>query len=212
MVESEPLLFNLSVDDWKNLSSVLITPAIALSVAYLLGADLLKVPFVETDVPYRIPRRILATFSITLFFLASLTVAVWLTLRLYPGPNSDVKEFENTFFRPLDEPERSWLRRLSDEPVVEATLILNSYDGRSDLRIFANNSRVFGTYQDCIWVFQCKTTDESTLQQSTIKVMNGVDLDYGLYPISKLNTLPLPIALRDKLRQGMNFIDIFSNN
>lgn len=64
MTPTEPLLFSLLADDWKDLASFFVTPTIGISVAYLLGADLLKVPFISTDVPYKIPGRILAIFTL----------------------------------------------------------------------------------------------------------------------------------------------------
>jgi hypothetical protein len=212
MTESEPLLFNLSVDDWRNLASFFVAPGIALSVAYLLGADLLKIPFVATEVPYKIPKRMLAVLAVGLCFVASFTNASWLTLRLYSGPDPDVTEFTKSFFRALDGAERDWLRRISLEPVLQAEFVLEAYDGRSDLRVFANSSRIFGTYQDCIWRFQCTESAQEALQQSTKQAVEGHHINYDLYPISEPNKLPLRRSFRDKLRPGLNFIDVFSNN
>jgi hypothetical protein len=215
MNETEPLLFGLFIDDWKNLASIFVAPAIGLSAAYLLGADLLKVPFVATDVPYKIPRRMLALLAIVLCFAASLTNACWLTLRTYSGPNPSVDEFLLTFFRPLETTEKDWLIKIGGEPVVDAVLSIDEFDVRSDLRVFVNNVRVFGSYQDCIWTFQCRNEDRSKEKNDFaefLKARKEPILNETLYPPDKLNKLGEPISLLSSLRSGLNYIDVFSNN
>jgi hypothetical protein len=212
MTDIEPLLFNLFVDDWKNLASFFVAPSIGLAVAYLLGADLLKIPFVSTEVPYKIPRQMLAVLATSLCFIAALTNACWLTLRTYSGPNPNVSEFTDSFFRPLEKDERDWLKKVGSEPVVDASLVIEAFDVRSDLRIFINNVRVFGSYQDCVWKFECRTNDQSAAQQALISHIQRRHVDDNLYPANKLNRLPLTIPLLNALRTGLNYIDVFSNN
>jgi hypothetical protein len=211
MAETEPLLFGLLADDWKNLASFFVTPAIGLSVAYLLGADLLKVPFVSTDVPYKIPGRILAALACALCLTAAFTVTGWLTLRLYAGPRPAVQEFQDTFFRPQRSEEKAWLQNIAVEAVADAYLILDEFYIRSDLRIFVNNSRVFASYRDCAWQFECRPDDQTSMQNRVAPLVDRL-VDHNLYPTSNLNRLPHPIRLYAYLRPGLNFIDVFSNN
>ncbi|MDH2346846.1 hypothetical protein [Bradyrhizobium sp. SSUT77] len=211
MAQTEALLFGLLADDWKNLASFFVTPAIGLSVAFLLGADLLKIPFVSTDVPYKIPGRILAALACALCLVAAYTVASWLTLRLYPGPRPDVEGFKASFFHRERDEEASWLRRIAAEPVTEAYLVLDDFYNRSDLRIFVNNSRVFASYRECAWQFECKKDDQSQLREKVSALVDPL-IDHNLYPTDTLNRLPLPIDLYPYLRAGVNFIDVFSNN
>lgn len=211
MMPAEPSLFSLLTDDWKNLASFFVTPAIGISVAYLLGADLLKVPFIATDVPYKIPGRILAIFAFALCLLASFSAAAWLTLRVYPGPLPNVDNFNQTFFRPLNDQETSWLQNITVEPVADAYLILDEFYNRSDLRIFVNNSRVFASYRECAWQFQCKNDDQSVEQERVSGLVDHM-VDSNLYPTNHLNKLPLSIRIFQHLRPGQNYIDVFSNN
>ena len=64
-------LFGLSPDDWKNLASFIVTPAVALAAVYVFGIDLLKIPFVETEVPYKLSTRTASLFAILLCFFSS---------------------------------------------------------------------------------------------------------------------------------------------
>jgi hypothetical protein len=202
----------LQADDWKNLASFFVTPAIGLAAAYLLGADLLKVPFVSTEVPYKVPERILGGFALVLCLVAAFTTSCWLTLRTYSGPRPNVELFLQTFFRPLSEKENKWLEHVSAEPVVDATLVLEAFDVRTDLRILVNNSRVFASYRECAWRFECESSDETVARHVLLLEIGERQFDENLYPADKLNRLPLPIPLLPKLRTGLNYIDIFSNN
>jgi hypothetical protein len=130
---------------------------------------------------------------------------------VYPGPLPNVENFNQTFFRPLNDQENSWLKNIMAEPVADAYLILDEFYNRSDLRIFVNNSRVFASYRECAWQFECKKDDQSAAQERVSALVLPI-VDSNLYPTNHLNKLPLAIRIFGQLRPGLNYIDVFSNN
>jgi hypothetical protein len=211
-------LFGLSPDDWKNLASFFVTPAVALAAVYVFGIDLVKIPFVQTEVPYKLSTRTVSFLAILLCFFSSLATAIWLTLRVFPGPKPAVDKFLEQFFRPLTSDEIAWAASLEGKKISSANFLLTSYDGRSDLRVFVNNHRVFGTHVDCVWQYQCREpANETTTQEEVIAKSKGMTLDHlfdanASSNLPAVNQLPISRDFMSDLHSGINYIDIFSNN
>jgi hypothetical protein len=205
-------LFGLSSEDWGTLASFFVSPAIGLAAVYLLGADLLKLPFVSPDVPYRVPAKIIRNVALGLCLLCGGLISIWLTLRLYPGPGPAVDKFSEEFFRPPTEQERAWLEELRHKKILTAKVVIHEYDRLSDLRIFVNGFRLFGSHVDCAWRFQCNNqeVDASRDLDEFLKVASGHSFRYADY--KALNSLPIERYFTDLIRAGLNYIDIFSNN
>jgi len=206
-------LSSLSAEDWRNIASFVVTPAFAFAAAYVFAVDLVKIPFASTDVPYKIPTRAIAMIAFTFCFSASFATAVWITLKVYPGPEPGITEFRHQFFRPLTTDEQAWVRPVEKSEISRAVLILEEYDGSSDFRVFVNNRRLIGTYVDCMWKFQCSPETEHAHDDVAIKAETdaaGVRINSYLFPFP--DTRRGPLDLLPYLRPGTNYVDLFSNN
>jgi hypothetical protein len=211
-------LFGLSPDDWKNLASFFVTPAVALAVVYIFGIDLVKIPFVQTEVPYTLSTRTVSVFAIFLCLISSVATAIWLTLKVSPGPEPAVDKFLEQFFRQPSREETAWAASFDNSRIRSANLLLISYDGISDFRVFINSNRIFGTHVDCVWKYQCGNPSQNKMTQDMVIAKSKGMTFNPLFDMSAVSELPsvnhLPI-LRDftsKMRDGVNYIDIFSNN
>ena len=151
----EAELFELQLEDWKSLASLLFSPAVAMVAIYLFGVDLTKLPFIPAEIPYRPPVSFVRAAAILLSFLFTLSMSVWLTLRVYAGPLPDVESFMHQFFRALSSEEVQWQSQANAVGVNKGRISLLEYDGYSDLRVYVNSVRIFGTHIDCMLVSQC---------------------------------------------------------
>ena len=151
----EAELFELQLEDWKTLASLLFSPAVAMVAIYLFGVDLTKLPFIPAEIPYRPPVSFVRAAAILLSFLFTLSMSVWLTLRVYAGPLPDVESFMHQFFRALSSEEVQWQSQANAVGVNKGRISLLEYDGYSDLRVYVNSVRIFGTHIDCMLVSQC---------------------------------------------------------
>lgn len=214
-------LFGLLPDDWKNLASLFVTPAIALSAVYIFGIDLVKIPFVDTEVPYKISTRLTSLLAIVLGFFSSFATAAWLTLKVSTGPKPAVDVFTEQFFRPLLSDEMAWEATIKGKKIQSAILNLTDYDGKSHFRIFVNNHRLFGTHFDCMWKFQCKDENRPNLVvplKDFLSDTTGMKLNplFNSKSYSSVmtpaNNLPISRDFKQLLHNGINYIDVFSTN
>lgn len=90
----------------KPAASLMFSPAVAMAAIYLFGVDLTKLPFLPTDIPYRVPTKFVQVIAISLSFSFSLSFAAWLGLRLHDGPKPDIDGFMQQFFRELSRDEK----------------------------------------------------------------------------------------------------------
>jgi hypothetical protein len=74
---------------------------------------------------------------------------------VYAGPLPDAEGFMHQFFRDLSRDEAQWQTQANAARVNKGRISLLEYDGYSDLRVYVNSVRVFGTHIDCMFVSQC---------------------------------------------------------
>ncbi|WP_143750511.1 MULTISPECIES: hypothetical protein [unclassified Mesorhizobium] len=148
-------LFYLPIEDWQRLASLCFSPAVGIGAIYLFGVDLATLPFMPAEIPYRPPVQFVRAAALFLSFLFTLSLSAWLTLRLYAGPLPDVEAFKHQFFRDLSTEEAKWLQQANNIGVNGGQISLVRYDGYSDVRVFVNNVRIFGTHADCVFYRQC---------------------------------------------------------
>jgi hypothetical protein len=204
-------LFGLTIDDWKNFASLLLSPVVGITIIYILGVDLVKIPFLSIDVPYRIPVRFVQASTGLLGMLFALSVSAWLTLRLYEGPRPHVESFKKHFFRQLSDDEAAWLKRANELGVVGGRLSILDYDGKSDVRVFADNVRVFGTHVDCVAIYQCGHGRAPNLAE--LEQTYNLKLNTNVYPLEVANYIPFEREFKLRADRGKHsYIDIFVNN
>jgi hypothetical protein len=205
------ILFGLPIEDWKSLASLLTAPAFAMAAIYIFGVDLVNLPFLAVDVPYRVPPRLVRWAAFILVFFLSMTLAIWLTLRIHKGPRPDVDDFLHQFFRDLSREEATWLHAARQRGVVGGRIKLIEYDGSSSARVFVNNNRVFGTHFDCQAIYQCRLSEHPSLAELQ-RDINKVRLN-DVFPLRAENRLPLIRDFSSYIRgDETNFIDILASN
>ena len=205
-------LFNFTIEDFKNLASLLFSPAVALAAIYLFGVDLVKLPFIPTNIPYRVPARAVQVSALSLSFLFGLTLSAWFTLRLYEGPQPDVRGFMQQYFRAVTADENAWLKEAHRLGIVGGRLIVKDYDGVSDVRVFVNGVRVFGTQVDCMARHQCRK-DTSPNRPQFDEQSRQFKLNTNVYQLHESNNLPLERTFTKLLRRGLtNYIEMVVNN
>jgi hypothetical protein len=205
------ILFGLPIEDWKSLASLLTAPAFAMAAIYIIGVDLVKLPFLAIDVPYRVPPRLVQWTAFVLVFILSMTLAIWLTLRTHTGPRPDTEGFLHQFFRDLSAEEAAWLHATRQRGVVGGRIKLLEYDGRSGARVYVNNKRIFGTHVDCLAIYQCRPNAFPSLAELQSQI-NKVRLN-DIFPFNAEHRLPLIREFSSHLRQGeSNIIDILASN
>src|SRR5262245_26435598 len=151
----ESTLFGYNSVQLGAVALALLAPAFGYATLLLLGLELTKIPWVKADHAYQSPAWLLPvvasglTFAVVAFFSASITLH-----RFHQSPWKD--EFLDAYHNEVDLNNRTDGQKMPK--ILETdTLDLNieAFEVLSDVRVFVNNSRVFGTHFDCRFAYQC---------------------------------------------------------
>ncbi len=155
-------LFTFGIDDWRSFMFAALAAGSGYAIVYVLGLDSDRIPLVQADHKYKVPVWFLGITAGGLSLSFAFCLAAYLTLT-FATDRPSVAEFKRTFFRPTSSSLEEWLAEVSrTKEISKAYVMINTYDGNSNFSIFANNRRVFATYIDCVFIFQC-INKESTI-------------------------------------------------
>jgi len=170
---------------------------------FLLGQSLTKLPFIDAGEVYKPPKWVLPLFATSSLFGTSLALSFIFFLLVTPLRSSD------TIFLNQYQVQRSLVPPPSHGPLRAAEIILEEYDGDSNLDIFVNGYIVFSSERDCMMNYQCTNNSESIDFSGTYAEVPK----YGyLHHLGKLSPTPNSISIEERILPGFNSIDVVSVN
>jgi hypothetical protein len=140
--------------DFRSLALTLIVPALGYATLYMLNIPLSKLPGVSVEHKYRVPRLLLPLVTLLLVFAVGFLSASYLTLRLHVVA-PDRKAFEASYVDVIDLSGGSGMPPIRRANGDSLTFVIKRFNQYSGLRVFVNNTRVFGTHIDCVFKSQC---------------------------------------------------------
>ncbi|AUW47171.1 hypothetical protein [Rhizobium leguminosarum] len=200
----EPELFGIAASRYADFGMSLITPLLGFLFLYFLRLPLKKLPFIGGDVNYTPPSWVLPLFAMSTLFALGLSFSIAFFLMQMRGEPNQV-DFANSFERKID-----YAPNIGT--VIGASYSLVEYDGDSDVRIFLNGYRLFGTSSHCMLNFQCRNAADlgAKARFSAARTFDLPDLSYK--HVRQLRSLPISEDVTDYLVPGQNIFDLFFGN
>src|SRR5262245_6111818 len=199
----EPEIFGLSSSMLWSLAQALVAPALGFLFLYLMRLPLSELSILPIKTEYTPPRWVLPVFAHGLSFLLVAIVSTNLFLnRLHERELADELAPDLFLVRDFD---------MKSRRPTKVAAVLESYDGLSGLKIFANGYHVFGSNRDCVASFQC-TSDAAKADEDMKKFIAHRDRGGAVYELNKTNSLPYEVVLNHYLTGGENYLDVISEN
>jgi hypothetical protein len=189
----EPQVLGLSSSALWNLTQALVTPALGFLFLYLMRLPLSALFFLPNNVRYVPPAWVLVLIVSTNIFLNILherQLAADIEPELYIARDLEI----------------------TSEQLSKVAIVVHSYDGFSNFRIFLNGYHVFSSDRECVTSFQCKPRDDAEARQEAYVFRTLHRTGGSLYDLSRKNSLDDDIVLSHYLVAGQNYLDVVSEN
>jgi hypothetical protein len=93
--------------------------------------------------------------------------------------------------------------------VYAAQVLLQKYDGNSNLELFVNNYMIFSSEKNCMMSYQCNS---SPPKMDFVNKYASIVPHGSIHHVSEIYPLPYPMSVFNYLAPGINYIDIVSGN
>ena len=123
-------------------------------------------------------------------------------------PPPPLQPFVRQYFWAATADDNVWLEEAQRLGIVGGRLIVKDYDGVSDVRVFVNGIRIFGTQVDCMARHQCRK-DTSPNRSEFDEQSRQFKLNTTVYQLHDSNNLPLERTFTKMLRRGLtNYLEM----
>jgi hypothetical protein len=201
----DPELFELTASQYRDFAMAMLTPTLAFLFLFLLALPLKKLPFLEAAEDYKPPGWVLPLFAIGSLFVCSFFFGVSLfmsQIRVSPIATDFLASYQKV--RNVILP--------SNSKVVQASVVIEAYDGLSNFRVIANGYRAFSTGSNCRLDFQCKPANDA-FAADRFKQFTALSLSaQSMLHLNALYSLPYKEDFSGLLVEGRNVIDVIAEN
>jgi len=199
----EPEILGVSSSALWGIAQSLVTPTLAFVFLYLMRLPLKELPFIPKDT-YVPPAWVLPIFAHgSMFAIVAIVATNVLLNRMVQAPLADAISPELYLARDLD---------MGGQRLAKVVIVLKSYDGLSNFRIFANGYHVLSSNRDCVAKFQCRPMTDVEAEKEAAAFRQARVSGGSQHDLSRTNKLPYEVYLNHYLAVGQNHIDLISEN
>ncbi len=203
-----PTLFGFSESQLFAATGTLVAPVLAYLVLYVIGGAIKSVSFMSVELRAKIPSIALPLVTIFLASLMALFLSAALALK-YLAPSPPVNDFNSQFHQNIGLLLPDGNQALED--IVYAEITLSEIEQLSNIRVFVNQRRLFGSGYHCRMIYQCNEQHPQTEQLALRAVAAASGLNNFLYPRDPY-FLPIRLSFLEHLVEGQNTVDIHIEN
>jgi hypothetical protein len=203
----DPQLFGFLSIDYFRFAQTLLVPTLGFMFLYFLRLPLRKLPIISDATDYAPPPWLLPMFALGSLFLFCLSLSIGLFL-VTERARAPIDDFVASYHRIRDV---EWLSN-ADDPLTAVDISVDQFQIVSDVRIFVNGYRIFGSSSNCMAWFQCKPAGDPEAKMEYSSLWNAKPKGASILHVGQMFELPHVEPIKYFLTPGLNMIDIGLSN